>query len=68
MRAIDEAISQLKLAQKQIANLEHLHEQLHMAYLRLRSLIPEAYNTPFGPTPQEVWKHTEDCLRRALQK
>ncbi len=32
------------------------------AYLRLRARIPGAYRTPHAPTPQQVWKVTEDAL------
>lgn len=36
------------------------------AYLRLRALIPGAYDTPHAPTPEQVWGTTEAALRRAL--
>lgn len=39
---------------------------LHHAYLRLRAMIPGAFNTPHGPTPEQVWKTTEDALANAL--
>jgi hypothetical protein len=48
--------------------LETIHIQLHHAYLRLRDLIPGAYDTPYAPTPQQVWEHTEKSLRDALEK
>jgi hypothetical protein len=36
------------------------------AYLRLRSLIPNACNTPHAPSHEVVWQHTEECLKAAL--
>lgn len=36
---------------------------LSVAYLRLRELIPSAFNTPQAPTPEQVWKTTEDALK-----
>lgn len=38
------------------------------AYLRLRALIPGAYDTPHAPTPEQVWETTEAALRRLLQE
>ena len=38
------------------------------AYLRLRALIPGAYDTPPAPTPEQVWATTEAALRRLLQE
>lgn len=36
---------------------------LHEAYLRLRSLIPGAFETPHAPTAEQVWTTTEDALK-----
>ena len=36
------------------------------AYLRLRAMIPGAYDTPHAPTPEQVWATTEAALRRLL--
>jgi hypothetical protein len=41
---------------------------LSNAYLRLRALIPGAYDTPNAPTPEQVWETTESALRRLLQE
>lgn len=38
------------------------------AYLRLRALIPGAYDRPPAPTPEQVWATTEAALRRVLQE
>jgi hypothetical protein len=54
--------------EKKYRELEIIHTQLHHAYLRLRDLIPGAYDTPYAPTPQQVWEHTERSLRDALEK
>jgi len=32
------------------------------AYLRLREMIPGAFDTPHAPTAEQVWAHTEKCL------
>ena len=39
---------------------------LSAAYLRLRAMIPGAYDTPNAPTPEQVWEVTEAALRRLL--
>jgi hypothetical protein len=38
------------------------------AYVRLRAMIPGALNTPHAPSGEQVWKITEEALRRALTK
>lgn len=55
----DELEQKLKLFQQ----AEH---ELSNAYLRLRSMIPGAYDTPHAPTSQQVWETTENALKRAL--
>lgn len=42
--------------------------ELHHAYLRLRSLIPGAFDTVHAPTSQQVWDTTENALRLLLQR
>lgn len=42
--------------------------QLSEAYVRLRALIPGAFDTPHAPTPEQIWKTTEDALRRLLTR
>lgn len=39
---------------------------LSNAYLRLRGLIPGAFDTPHGPTPEQVWDVTERALKHVL--
>ena len=41
---------------------------LSRAYLRLRKLIPGAYDTPTAPTGEQVWAITEQALRVALRQ
>lgn len=42
-------------------------EALGKAYLRLRELIgPDAFDTPHAPSPEQVWKVTEDALIKRL--
>lgn len=55
---------------KQRVEIERLRADgrgLHKAYLRLRGLIPGAFDTPHAPTPEQVWETTENALRRALE-
>jgi hypothetical protein len=40
--------------------------ELSNAYLRLRAMIPGAFDTPHAPTQQKVWSVTEEALKRAL--
>lgn len=35
---------------------------LGKAYIRLREILG-AWKTPHGPTPEQVWAHTEECAR-----
>lgn len=46
---------------------ENLREEslaLSRAYVRLRALIPGAFDTPFAPTPPQIWDVTERALNR----
>lgn len=51
------------------AERDHLlacEHALGAAYLRLRELIPGAFDTPHAPTAEQVWSHTEERLKVAL--
>lgn len=52
---------------RQLQEDERNLRELSDAYLRLRSLIPGAFNTPHGPTSEQVWHQTEKSLRRMKQ-
>lgn len=40
---------------------------LGRAYLRLRSIIGRrAFDTPFGPSPEQVWETTEKALMELI--
>ena len=57
------------LALEQTARIEvraSEYNALGKAYIRLRALIPHAFETPHAPTQQQIWEHTENCLRRVL--
>lgn len=41
-------------------------DSLHLAYLRLRTMIPGAFNTPDAPTPEQVWETTEAALKQYI--
>lgn len=43
-------------------------QKLSDAYLRLRAMIPGAFDTPFAPTPEQVWRTTEDALSKLVGK
>lgn len=45
--------------EKQLIHLSH-------AYLRLRNLIPGAFDTPYAPSSEQVWETTECALKKAL--
>lgn len=46
------------------ASWRKAEHDLSDAYLRLRKLIPGAFDTPPSPTVQQVWEHTERCLQK----
>jgi len=59
----------LELIDKLADEIERLRKdgaKLSQAYLRLRSLIPGAFDTPHAPSPEQVWDVTERALKRAL--
>jgi hypothetical protein len=41
-------------------------KRLSDAYLRLRALIPGAFDTPHAPSSEQVWATTENALRNSL--
>lgn len=40
--------------------------ELSKAYLRLRAIIPGAFDTPHAPSREQVWQVTEDALKKVL--
>lgn len=40
--------------------------QLSAAYLRLRAIIPGAFDTPTAPTADQIWDTTERAARRLV--
>lgn len=42
------------------------YKALGDAYLRLRTKIPGAFKTPYGPTDMQVWETTEQALDRLV--
>lgn len=42
--------------------------QLSDAYLRLRQKIPGAFDTPYAPSPRQVWETTEKALDDLLKE
>lgn len=69
-RVCEELIRELRaeLIREKTKRLEILkaEHELSEAYVRLRMIIPGALNTTNAPTPEEIWTHTENCLRVAL--
>lgn len=56
-----EAVCALK--DDEIEKLKHDGHALYSAYLRLREKIGHAaFNTPYAPTPEQVWETTEAAL------
>ncbi len=45
---------------------QEAESKLSAAYLRLRALIPGAFNTPLGSTGEQVWETTENALKAIL--
>jgi hypothetical protein len=51
----------------EIDNQRAREEALSAAYLRLRQLIGrEAFDTPYGPTSEQVWTITETALAKIV--
>jgi hypothetical protein len=59
-------LAQISDLQAEVARWREAEHGTSQAYLRLRSLIPNAYQTPYASTPEQVWMHTEACLREWL--
>ena len=36
------------------------------AYIRLRAIL-KAWKTPYAPTSEQVWAHTEECAKKAME-
>lgn len=51
------------LANEEFRNAE---TRLSEAYLRLRAMLPGAFDTPFAPSADIVWKTTEAALARLI--
>lgn len=41
---------------------------LSRAYIRLRDMIPGAFDTPHAPSREQVWETTEHALQCLLQR
>jgi len=52
----------------QLAEARDAERRLSEAYLRLRSLIPGAYDTPRAPSAEQVWAVTERALGKLSDK
>lgn len=52
----------------QLAESRDAERQLSNAYLKLRSMIPGAYDTPHAPSSEQVWDVTEKALERLAEK
>jgi len=60
---VEEYQHKLELEKWKTAN-----QALGRAYLRLRALIPGAYDTPHAPSSDEVWQVTENALKNLLAR
>lgn len=64
-------LSQLEQIIRDIQQLKEFRvseQRLSMAYVRLRALIPGAFDTPHAPTAEEVWEITEQALIRYKER
>lgn len=52
-------------ARQDVLDAEH---KLSEAYVRLRRLIPGALDTPYAPTPEQVYFTTEQALEKLLKR
>lgn len=52
----------------QLRDVLLVERELSNAYIRLRRMIPGAFNTPTAPAPIDVWTHTESCLKRMVDE
>lgn len=55
-----------EVAENEVEKWRSAERELSDAYLRLRALIPGAFDTPRGPSTEQMWAHTEACLKAAL--
>lgn len=68
--AVAEAQKLLADTRERLSRLEIIQQRelkLSDAYLRLREMIPGAFNTPHAPSPEQVWETTEGALRALLE-
>jgi len=59
-----------ELWETQAAKIKELESHLKLlseSYLRLRSMIPGAYNTPTAPTAEQVYSITESALEKFIK-
>lgn len=54
-------------AERRFNNMLQAEHSLSDAYLRLRKKL-KAFNTPFAPTTEEVWSHTESKLDQLISE
>lgn len=45
---------------------QEAEKNLSAAYLKLRKIL-DAFGTPYGPTPEQVWAHTEECAKKIVK-
>jgi hypothetical protein len=55
----------LKL-REELDTFRKAERSLSEAYVRLRALIPGAFDTPYAPEPEQIWEITENALKAAL--
>jgi hypothetical protein len=60
------SFEELKRTYRDLQRWKTAETELSNAYLRLRRLIPGAFDTPHAPTPNEVWAVTEEALKRLV--
>ncbi len=53
---------------QRLREVEEGDRRLHDAYLRLRGMIPGAFDTPHAPSGEQVWATTEAALLKMLEK
>jgi hypothetical protein len=60
----DKLQAELGRVRQQFNTMRDAEHALSDAYVRLRKMIPGAFDTPYAPTGEQIWKHTEACLER----
>ncbi len=58
----NEAYAKFHKAKEEIVALKAAERSLSDAYVRLRAMIPGAFDTPHAPSPEQVWETTETAL------